>query len=374
MDLLKAPLAVILMLAAVGCAGPQPAPVSEPAPAPAGEASKPDDKTAFAIVKLDPALDAIVSPDARLETVGDRFGLTEGPLWIRDESGGHLLVTDIVANVIYKWTPSGGITAFLENIYDGPDILNVGQQTRRGRINVLIIGANGLTLDREGRLLMASPASRAVKRIEKDGTRTVVADRFEGKKFNGPNDIIVKSNGSIYFTDGNSGLRMAAASPLREIPVNGVYLVKDGKVTQVASNKDYPEGFPNGIALSPDETHLYVTFGRKVVRYEVRTDDTVANPTEFLDVEGNDGLKVDVNGNVFSTSGAGPGEVRITAPDGTRLGSLRLPQPVGEPRDQICATNVGFGDADGKGLYITACTHVYHIRLNTTGVRPGPES
>jgi gluconolactonase len=110
------------------------------------------------------------------------------------------------------------------------------------------------------------------------------------------------------------------------------------------------------------------------MRYEVQPDDTVANPTEFLDVEGNDGMKVDVNGNVFSTTGAGPGEVRITAPDGKRLGSLRLPQPVGEPRDQICATNVGFGDPDGKGLYITACTHVYHIRLNTVGVRPGPES
>lgn len=363
-----------LLLFVLGCSGPQPTPAPEAAPAPAGEASKPDDKTAFAIVKLDPALDAIVSPDARLETVGERFGLTEGPVWVKEGDGGYLLFSDLIANVIYKWTPGGELTAFLENIYDGPDILNVGQQTRRGRMNVIIIGANGLTLDRDGRLVIASPASRAVKRLEKDGSRTIVADRFQGKKFNGPNDVIVKSNGSIYFTDGNSGLRLAAASPLREIPFNGFYLVKDGNVTLVGSNKDYPEGFPNGIALSPDEKHLYVTFGRKLVRYEVQPDDTVANPMEFLDVEGNDGLKVDVNGNVFSTTGAGPGEVRITSPEGKRLGSLRLPQPAGEPREQICATNVGFGDADGKGLYITACTHVYHIRLNTTGVRPGPES
>src|SRR4029453_19610312 len=91
---------------------------------------------------------------------------------------------------------------------------------------------------------------------------------------------------------------------------------------------------------------------------------------EFLDVAGNDGMKVDANGNVFSTTGAGPGEVRITSPDGKRLGTLQLPQPRGEPRDKICATNVGFGDADGKGLYITACTHVYRVRLNSPGGRP----
>ena len=319
----------------------------------------------FAIVKLDPALDAIVSPEATLETIGDRFGLTEGPVWVQEGASGHLLFSDLIANVIYKWTPDGQLSAFLENIYDGPDILNVGQQTRRGRMNVIIIGSNGLTLDREARLIIASPASRAVIRLEKDGKRTVVADRYDGKRFNGPNDVVVKSNGSIYFTDGNSGLRGGVNSPLREIAFNGFYLVKDGAVTLVGSNKDFKEGFPNGIALSPDEKRLYVTIGRKIMRYDVQPDDMVSGGTEFLDVEGNDGMKVDANGNVFSTTGAGPGEVRITSPEGKRLGTLRLPQPPGEPREQICATNVGFGDADGKGLYITSCTHVYHIRLNS---------
>jgi gluconolactonase len=333
----------------------------------------PADTSGFAIVKLDPALDAIVSGNAKLETVGDGFGLTEGPVWVQDGAG-FLLFSDLIANVIYKWTPDGQLSAFLENIYDGPDILNVGQQTRRGRMNVIIIGSNGLTLDREGRLIIASPASRAVFRLERDGTRTVLADRYEGKRFSGPNDVVAKSNGSIYFTDGNSGLRGGANSPQREIPFNGFYLVKDGKVTLVGSNKEFSAGFPNGIALSPDEKHLYVTIGRKIMRYEVQSDDTVANGAEFLDVEGNDGLKVDAGGNVFSTTGAGPGEVRITSPEGKPLGTLRLPQAPGEPRDQICATNVGFGDADGKGLYITACTHVYRIRLNSPGVRPGPTS
>jgi gluconolactonase len=339
-----------------------------PAPARGGAASA----SGFGIVTLDPSLDDIVSSNATLETIGDRFGLTEGPVWVQDHASGYLLFSDLIANVIYKWAPDGQLSAFLENIYDGPDILNVGQQTRRGRMNVIIIGANGLTLDREGRLIIASPASRAVFRVERDGTRTVVADHYDGKRFNGPNDVVVKSNGSIYFTDGNSGLRGGANSPLREIPVNGFYLVKDGTVTRVGSNEGFTQGFPNGIALSPDEQHLFVTIGRKIMRYEVQPDDTVANGVEFLDVENNDGLKVDKNGNVFSTTGAGPGEIRITSREGKRLGTIRLPQPPGEPREQICATNVGFGDADSKGLYITACTHVFRIRLNSPGVRPGP--
>jgi len=231
------------------------------------------DTSGFAIVRLDPALDAIISSDAALVTIGDRFGLTEGPVWVQDDASGHLLFSDLISNVIYKWTPDGQFSAFLENVYDGPDILNVGQQTRRGRMNVLIIGANGLTLDREKRLIVASPASRAVFRLEKDGTRTVLADRYQGKRFNGPNDVVVKSNGSIYFTDGNSGLRGGANSPLREIQFNGFYLVRDSTVTLVGSNKEFSEGFPNGIALSPDEKHLYVTIGRKIMRYQVQPDD-----------------------------------------------------------------------------------------------------
>jgi gluconolactonase len=359
-------------LAVVAGCGTQNTPA--PTGAAAGDRSNTNaaNNSGFAIVRLDPALDAIVSADAALETIGDRFGLTEGPVWVQDGASGHLLFSDLIANVIYKWTPDGQLSAFLENVYDGPDILNVGQQTRRGRMNVIIIGANGLTLDRERRLIIAAPASRAVFRLEKDGTRTVVADSYQGKRFNGPNDVVVKSNGSIYFTDGNSGLRGGANSPLREIPFNGFYLVRGGMVTLVGSNKELTGGFPNGIALSPDEKHLYVTIGRKIMRYDVQADDTVTNATEFLDIQGNDGMKVDVNGNVFSTTGAGPGEVRITSREGTRLGTLRLPQPPGEPREQICATNVGFGDADGKGLYITACTHVFHIRLNSPGVKPGP--
>ena len=326
----------------------------------------------FRIIRLDPALDAIVSPDAKLETLGEHFGLTEGPVWIPDAGGGYLAFSDLTANVIYKRTPAGQLSVLAENIYDGPDLLNVGQQTRSGRMAVIIIGSNGMTLDRQGRLVVCSPAARVVMRMEKDGTRTILADRYEGKRFSGPNDVTVRSDGAIYFTDGNSGLRGGASSPARELAQNGFYLIKDGKITLLDDNRDFPDAFPNGIALSEDERHLYVTFGRKIMRYDVRPDGTVANRREFLDVAGNDGLKVDRRGNVYSTTGAGPGEVRITSPEGKRLGTIQLPEIPGEPRRQVCATNVAFGDPDAKGLYITACNLLFRVRLNAPGVLPGP--
>src|SRR4030095_5641951 len=135
---------------------------------------------------------------------------------------------------------------------------------------------------------------------------------------------------------------------------------------------DFPDSFPNGITLSQDERHLYVTFGRKIMRYDVQADGTVTNRREFLDVAGNDGMKVDRNGNLYSTTGAGRGEGRVQAPGGKRLGTIQLPDIPGEPRKQVCATNIGFGDPDAKGLYITACNLLFRIRLNTAGVRPGP--
>lgn len=325
----------------------------------------------FRITRLDPALDAIVSPGATLETLGEHFGLTEGPLWVQDD-GGYLLFTDLTANVIYKRTPQGQLSVFAENIVDAADILNVGQQTRSGRMATIIIGANGLSLDRQGRVIAASPAGRNVIRFEKDGSRTVLADRFEGKRFSGPNDVTVRSDGAIFFTDGNSGLRGGATSPSREMPVNAFYVIKDGRVTRLDDNRDFPDTFPNGIALSQDEQHLFVTFGRKIVRYELQADGTVRNRREFADVPNNDGLKVDRRGNVYSTTGAGPGEIRITSPEGKRLGTIQLPDVPGEPRRQVCATNVGFGDADAKGLYISACNLLYRIRLNAVGIRPGP--
>jgi len=158
----------------------------------------------------------------------------------------------------------------------------------------------------------------------------------------------------------------APREPLRELPFNGVYRVKDGAITLLDSDKDRPGGFPNGIAFSPDEKYLYVTAGfGKTLRWDVQPDGSIANPRTFIPA-GNDGMKTDSKGNLYSVNAVGPGEVWITSPEGKHLGTLLLPQILGEPRPRICATNLAFGDADYKGLYITACTHLFKVRLKAT--------
>jgi gluconolactonase len=318
----------------------------------------------FKIVRLDPALDAIIAADTKIEILGEHFGLTEGPVWIQDPGGGYLLFSDCAANVIYKWMAGRPLSVFLEKSgYTGTDTLNVGQQTVSGRLAILLIGSNGLALDPQGRLIITQMADRTVTRLEKDGKRTLLADRYEGKRLSGPNDVVVKSDGAVYFTDSVNGLRGGASGPLRELPFNGVYRVKDGSITLVDSDRDRPGEFPNGIAFSPDEKYLYVTAGfGKTLRWDVQPDGSIANARKFIDA-GNDGMKVDSKGNLYSVNAVGPGEVWITSPEGKHLGTLQLPQIQGEPRPRICATNLAFGDADSKGLYITACTHLFKVRL-----------
>ncbi|MBZ5577468.1 MAG: SMP-30/gluconolactonase/LRE family protein [Acidobacteriia bacterium] len=328
----------------------------------------------FQIVRLDPALDEIIAPDAKLDVLGEHFGLTEGPVWIQQGRSGYLLFSDNAANVIYKWAPGEPLSVFLEKSgYTGNDVKNVGAQTISGRLAILLIGSNGLTLDPQGRLIITAMTDRTVVRLEKDGTRTTLADRYNGKRFSGPNDIVVKSDGAIYFTDTVFGLRGADASPAREIPYSGFYLIKDGKVALLGSDQDHPGEIPNGITLSPDEKYLYVTAGfGKTFRYDVLPDDTVANGKLFIPA-GNDGMKTDRKGNLYSTNAVAPGEVWITSPEGKHLGTILMPQVTGEPKPRIVPTNLAFGDPDGKGLYITACTHLFHIRLKTAGILPGPE-
>ena len=326
----------------------------------------------FRIEKLDPALDDIIAADARLELLGDKFALTEGPLWVPQGRDGYLLFSDNAANVIYKWAPDSPLSVFLENSgFTGKDNSNVGAQTVAGRVAILLIGSNGLALDPQGRVVVTAMADRIVYRIENDGSRTLLADRYEGKRFNGPNDIVIKSNGALYFTDSVWGMRGAAKDPGRELPFSGFYLVKDGKVTLLGGDKDAPGMAPNGITLSPDEKHLYVTAGfQRTMRYDILSDDTVSNGRLFVQ-HGTDGMRVDRRGNLYTTSGGNPGQVQITSAEGKPLGRLHLPQPTEEPRARVCATNVAFGDSDNRGLYITACTHVFKIRLKMPGVRPG---
>jgi len=329
----------------------------------------------FRVERLDPAVDELIDAGTPIETLGDRFALTEGALWVPapgEPGDGYLLFSENAGNVIYKWQRGRPLSVFLDKSgFTGTDNTRVGAQTVAGHVAILLIGSNGLALDPQGRVVVTAMNDGTVYRLEKDGRRTILADRYDGRKFSGPNDIVVKSNGSIYFTDTPWGLRGAEKDPNRELPYYGFYLIKDGRVTLLGSDKDAHGGIPNGITLSPDERYLYVTSGAaKTMRYEIRDDDTVGNGRLFVN-HGSDGLRVDTRGNLYSSSGGTPGIIQITSPEGKPIGRLHLPQPDGEPKARVCATNLAFGDADNKGLYITACTHVFKVRMKIAGVRPG---
>jgi gluconolactonase len=328
----------------------------------------------FNITRNDPALDQLVAPNAKAEEIARGFGLNEGPVWVRDGKSGYLLVGGLLDNVIYKIAADKTVSVFMEKAgYSGTDVDHVGAQTRSGRSHVLLIGPSCASLDSQGRLIWCADNDRTVVRLEKDGSRTVLsAGAPDGKRFSGPNDIAVARDDAIYLTDNDFGLRDAGRSPDKQMP-NGIWRIKDGKSTLVLDAATLG-GIPNGVALSPDEKYLYATALSKMMRYEVKADGTLGAGALFTEGPGiGDGMKTDALGNVYSTSGAGPGIVRITAPSGKLLGLLNLPIYGGEPKRQICATNVAFGDADGKGLYVTACDVVYRIRMKVAGVMPGPK-
>jgi len=332
----------------------------------------PPASTLFSITKADPALDGLIDPNAKAEILASGFGLTEGPLWVPDGGPGYLLVTGLLDNVIYKITPNRKVSVFLDQAgYTGNDVNNTGTQTRSGRSHVLLIGPSCESFDAQGRLVWCADNDLKIMRLEKDGTRTVMADNHDGKKFSGPNDLVIKSDGSIYFTDNDFGLRNAGKSPLKELP-NGVWRIKDGETTRLL-NKDQLGGVPNGIAFSTDEKFLYLSAGRTLKRYVVKPDGTLGDFTVFSEGPGiGDGIKVDTHGNVFSSGGAGPGIIRIVSPQGKFLGTLNLPIYGEEPKKQYCATNLVFGDPDHKSLYISGCDVVFRIRTKTEGVVAGP--
>jgi gluconolactonase len=319
------------------------------------------------VVRLDPALDAHVSADARVERVKGGFGFTEGPVWVQKGSEGYLLFTDIPGNVVWKLTPDGNASVYLEQVgYNGPEAWRWGGWQNNGfdkndpRYEEFAqIGADGLTLDREGRLILATFGGRSLMRIEHDGRRTILADRWDGKRFGGPNDVVVRSDGAIYFTDTFGAFRLRDKDPRKELDFNGVYMWKDGRLSLLI--RDMP--MVNGLAFSPDEKYLYVNGSRDnyVNRYEVQADGALANGKLFIDVKGTepgitDGLRIDAKGNLYET---GPGGVWIISPEGKHLGTIRAPE---------ISTNIGFGDADRKTLYIAARTSIYRIRVNTPGI------
>ncbi len=316
------------------------------------------------VVKLDPSLDALISADAKLELVKGGFGFTEGIVWVDQGNSSYMLLSDMYANVIYKLTPDGKVSLYLDHSgYTGYDIWRVGmlQPDPNRKDFFFMIGSNGLALDRQGRLLIATWTGRSIDRIEKDGTRTILADRYEGKRFNGTNDLVVKKNGAIYFTDGFGGLRGRDQDPNKGLDFAGIFMWKDGKVTLAI--KDIPT--PNGLAFSPDEKYLYANGSQNkyVRRYDVQPDDTLTNSRMFIDMSSDkaggitDGMKVDTEGNVWES---GPRGIWIISPEGKHLGTILTPELV---------ANLCFGDRDNKTLYIAARTSVYKIRVNVPGLR-----
>jgi gluconolactonase len=298
-------------------------------------------------------LDAIVPANLAVERVAGGFEFTEGPVWAPD---GALLFSSPNTNVIYRLDPElGRVTVFRSKSgYTGVDI---GRFTQPG--------SNGLTFDPEGRLLICQHGNRRVIRVNPHGDTTVLADAYEGRRLNSPNDLVCRSDGTVYFTDPPFGLPAMFEDPGKELPFSGVFAARDGEVRLIT---DELEG-PNGLAFSPDERYLYVGNwdpDRKVVmRYEIDADgDPVGDGEVLYDMTGApgedaiDGLKVDAEGNLYV---CGPGGVWVISPEGERLGLLELPE---DPH------NLAWGDADARTLYVTALTSVYRMRLGIPGLRP----
>jgi gluconolactonase len=286
-----------------------------------------------------------------LERVAGGFEFTEGPVWTLD---GALLFSSPNTNVIYRWTPAGAVTVFRpKSGYAGTDIGRYHQP-----------GSNGLTFDPDGLLTICQHGNRRVIRVNPHGDITVLADNYDGKRLNSPNDLVYRSDGMLFFTDPPFGLPGVFDDPAKELPFSGVFSVKDGEVALVT---DELEG-PNGIALSPDERYLYVGNWdpeRKVVmRYELDESGRARNGTVFFDMtdasgeDAIDGLKIDAEGKLYV---CGPGGIWLLSPDGDHLGTLRLPE---SPH------NLAWGDDDSRTLYITALTSVYRLRIDVPGIRP----
>ena len=297
----------------------------------------------------DPQLHDLVAPDAPIDRVAGGLGFTEGPVWRRDE----LLFSDIPNKRIVRW----------RRLPEGPELTTFATGM-----------SNGLTLDRQGRVLAAEHDGRRVTRVADDGTRTVLAERFQGKRLNSPNDIVVRSDGSIYFTDPPYGVRPSRPGTARpagwwtqpiegkEQPCHGVYrIAPDGTLHLLVD--DF--ALPNGLAFSPDESVLYIddSAHKHIRAFDVRPDGTLTGSRILLDMASDDpgvpdGLKVDVQGHVFST---GPGGIWVCRPDGALLGRIVLPE---------LPANLGWGE-DGSVLFATARTSVYRLATRTRGTLVG---
>jgi gluconolactonase len=319
------------------------------------------------VERLSKGIDDIVPPDAAIKKMATGYTWTEGPIWLYE---GYLLFAEIPSNTIYKLIPGHEPTVFMR-----PSGWNEAEPFKGKEP-----GSNGMTLDSRMRLTVAGHARRNVWRLETmnaKGKITVLADKFEGKRLNSPNDLVYKRDHSLYFSDPPYGLETQSDDdPNKELKINGVYRLDDA-VTHAPGAPPDPAKLhllisdlsrPNGLAFSPDEKYLYVNCSdpkKKVwMRYVVQADGSVADPKLIADVSDDprdgspDGMKVDQKGNIYST---GPGGIWIFSANLEHLGTIDIPERTG---------NLGWGGQDGKTLYIMASNNVYSMRLKIAGVRP----
>ena len=283
----------------------------------------------------DNAVRQLIPEGAVVEQLAGGFDFTEGPVWL----GNQLLFSDIPRNRIIRW----------KMLAYGPEVTTF--RTPSGN-------SNGLTFDRSGRLIACEHSTRRVTRTEIDGTISVLADSYQGKRLNSPNDVVVRSDGSIYFTDPPYGLAQMTA--WKELPFNGVYrLTPDGALLLLADDFDRP----NGLAFSPDEQILYVndTARGHIRAFDVNTEGDISHGRVLIEMQGEepgapDGMKVDRQGNIYCT---GPGGFWIIDQGGKCLAQVKPPE---------LPANFAWGDADWQSLYMTCRTSLYRIRTNVPGV------
>ncbi len=361
LSLITASLLLVSLFVVAGCAGPKPAVppyVATDAPIDPIVSHSAPYPTIGSVIRKDGRLDMLLDADAKIEVLAEGFVWTEGPVWVSGFAGGHLLFSDIPPNAIYKWEEGQGASVWMR-----PSGYT-GSTPRTGEP-----GTNGLILDAGGRLVACAHGDRMVFRLncicDPQGGRTVLADKYMGKRFNSPNDLVYHSNGDLYFTDPPYGLQKRMDDPAKELDFQGVYrLGTDGKITLLTDKVTRP----NGIAFSPDEKTLYVASSDPKLAvwhsFPVNDDGTLGEGKVFADFTDKfgkpefpglpDGLKVDKDGNLWAT---GPGGVHIFAPDGTHLGSVATGQKT---------ANCAWGE-DGSVLYIAADMYLARIQTKTKG-------
>jgi gluconolactonase len=347
---------MLLALALTACSpAPSPAPTAEtPPPAAAPAPPAPTVITDARIDRWDEAaMAAIVPADWKIEKLAEGFGWAEGPVWIA--SGNYLLFTDVPGNKMWKWSEASGLEIFLDPSGAASVDTNVWREA----------GANGLALDVDGTILMADTGNRAIQRLNLETkVKTPAATSFDGKKFSSPNDVVRMKSGVFFFSDPPYGFKKFDDAPEKEMPFNGVYRVAtDGTVSVV----DKELHRPNGVALSPDESVLYVAQSEPtkaiLMAYSLDKDGKVTGKKLFHDATDlvakdapglPDGIAIAADGTVFTTA---PGGVLILSKEGKRLGRISDGKPT---------ANAKFGD-DGKTLYLTSQHMLARIRLNIAG-------